>query len=68
MEMVIRPTHGNLQDVVEISDCGRAAHQQTTPDHGAYTQQQHFQLIYGVFGGLGHDLILASYMYEAIVS
>jgi hypothetical protein len=34
---------------------------------GAYTQQQHFQLIYGGFEGLGHDVIITPYMYEAIV-
>ena len=27
---------------MKISDCGRAAHQQTTPDHRAYTRQQHY--------------------------
>ena len=66
--MVIRPAHGNLQDVVEVSDCGRAAHEQVGPDHGAYSQRQYFQLIYRGFEGLGHDVIITPYMYEAIVS
>ena len=63
--MVIIPSHGNLNDVVQIGDCAVAADQQAAPDHWTYAQQHDFQLVYDGFGSFEHDTILASCAREA---
>ena len=57
MKVVIRPSHGNLDDVMQIGDGGVAADQQSAPDHRANVLQHHFELINDGVGIL-HDAIL----------
>jgi hypothetical protein len=45
MKVVIRPSHGNLEDVVQVGNRGVVADQQTMPNHRAYALQRNFYLI-----------------------
>jgi hypothetical protein len=64
MEMVIRSSQGNLEDVMETSYRADAANQQSEPNHWTEAQQHYFRLIDGGFESLGHDAILAPCTYE----
>ena len=54
MQMRIRPSHGDLERVVQVGNAAVAAHQQAAPDRRADFPQPHPQLIEkyrGVFRG-----------------
>jgi hypothetical protein len=42
MQMIIRPSHGNLKDEVEIGNGADASDQQTAPNHRADTNSTTF--------------------------
>ena len=68
MEIAIRPSHDNLEDVVEFGDRVGAANQQAAPNHWTDAQQHYFKLIDSGFESLGHDAILATSACNTILS
>jgi hypothetical protein len=53
VEVGIRPSESDLEDMVQVGDGTVTGDEQTSPDHRADAQQKHFELVNGEVCGRG---------------